>query len=1178
MRKAALVRIGPAEGKQKLSRERGKMRSTNRFLLTGLLFGTCILFHGTANAQYMYLDSDGDGVPTSADRVVIPGTTSLAVWLRTDLNRDGSPAPCGGGGTMTLTSYEVNLQAVNGRVRWGTFENALSATMQTFFGTTSSDTTFYVGYGGPAALSPGTYKLGTVSMFVTAGSPQISIVSDSTATTRTRFGTSCAGVHEGTATLGQEWQDADGLSAAATTVLFTEDFESSATLPSTWQTTKAAGTFTSWGISTPTCGYARGTRAASATMGEQDNYYCSRYPNGVDNAMKRVGAINASRLSTYQVSYQGLHNLVYPGVTSTDNFWQGYLVGADSSFLTATGVRPFYGAAATWQLYTGDQINNTDDNLLPGAFVKPIYGLQTYAESPFAGTYGAWLDDIQIYGTQRPDLIVSGTPSAYGSGGAGVSIVQGQAWSLKYTILNSGQLPLNSFSMNSFGVRVRLKAIVGGTIYYITTKTETGLAANTQRTTTLTALSGTIPPGQYHILLDLDDSHSVRESTPDDGPELNNVYESSGMTGTFTWVAPPAPNLIVQSAIGLSLAKTGQTVGITVTVTNTGSAADSTPFRLGFYRDRATPPPVNAVPDSFVTLTSLAIGQLGVYTFFVSSAIADTVTMYAFVDYRNDVPGEQNEGDNLSLPKTLAWRPSTIVVKGYFFFDDSLRGVNQTIPCNDVVLYEWDPATPTPIALANVSVRDLSGYYEFPPIENRDPTDNGLRDLFVRVNYRSNEACWDARWPGNWFVTMKTPQDSTWHYDSRGYTDVQGDTLNVGEALEPRVLRPSSYGNRGALHILQTIIYDGWTFIRDNFVPAGVPVTGIRVKWAPGYDVGPDYQSDSLLIRIPGVADSSRFMPDEWDDGRVLHEYGHHIANVGGFNLLVGGNHPINGASASDSLAWNEGWGHFFAALRGNRLSGDPFAAGKGQLTNYGRGPGGTLTMWTWDLERDSLYAYSPNLSTLLGSVSFIGGGPLFEGSIAGALWDAYDSADEAPFPLAGTYGDLLSDGFAPIWGVLHAARDSVYNVNRFLSAYDSVYSDPRRSSYNPIKSAQLRRIFLTHGIFASPPIPTAVLAEGGTAGPRVVMLGASPNPFNPVTRFRFICNSDRAGGNARLRIHDVQGRLVRTLKSRVVVAGRNELLWVGLTANGTDCSSGVYFCAFEYAGYEKKLKVVLLR
>ena len=67
-----------------------------------------------AGAQYMYLDTNGDGANTSADLLAANGSpTTVDVWLRTNADRDGSPAICNvePEAPLNFNSYVVNLEA-----------------------------------------------------------------------------------------------------------------------------------------------------------------------------------------------------------------------------------------------------------------------------------------------------------------------------------------------------------------------------------------------------------------------------------------------------------------------------------------------------------------------------------------------------------------------------------------------------------------------------------------------------------------------------------------------------------------------------------------------------------------------------------------------------------------------------------------------------------------------------------------------------------------------------------------------------------------------------------------------------------------------------------------------------------------------------------------------------------
>jgi len=83
------------------------------------------------------------------------------------------------------------------------------------------------------------------------------------------------------------------------------------------------------------------------------------------------------------------------------------------------------------------------------------------------------------------------------------------------------------------------------------------------------------------------------------------------------------------------------------------------------------------------------------------------------------------------------------------------------------------------------------------------------------------------------------------------------------------------------------------------------------------------------------------------------------------------------------------------------------------------------------------------------------------------------------------------------------------------------------------------------------------------------------PNPFNPSTRLKF---SLKAKGHVSMRIYDVSGRLVRILIDEVQDAGAYEAVWDGTNDGGRATASGIYFCRMEAPGYERTLKMVLLR
>jgi hypothetical protein len=184
-----------------------------------------------AQAQYLFADSNGDGLYTSADRLNAAGPTTITIWLRTDQNKDGSVAACGVNAAqpLSLFSYEFILRATGGNVKWGKYTNLLPG-MEYPFGTFTSSTDCYSGYGGITPLPPGKHKLGTLVVTVTSGDPTLTFASTTPiwAGLHTSLGSMCGGKGgrntlyftesqpQGAVTAqasAADWSDADGVGA-----------------------------------------------------------------------------------------------------------------------------------------------------------------------------------------------------------------------------------------------------------------------------------------------------------------------------------------------------------------------------------------------------------------------------------------------------------------------------------------------------------------------------------------------------------------------------------------------------------------------------------------------------------------------------------------------------------------------------------------------------------------------------------------------------------------------------------------------------------------------------------------------------------------------------------------------------------------------------------------------------
>jgi len=199
------------------------------------LLAICLLIvaigTGRASAQYMFLDTDGDGNVTEKDVVNLSDVNKVDIWVVTDHKRDGSTVTVASDQRpLSIFSYEFVIAAEGGTVSWGEYTNK-QPTMDVSFGRFQNDREVYLGYGGPVALAPGRYKLGTLEVRVKSGSPTLSFRSQSElyAGGRTSFGSKNAGKDgdntlkfangrdQGGSGASGDWYDADGISRVAAT-------------------------------------------------------------------------------------------------------------------------------------------------------------------------------------------------------------------------------------------------------------------------------------------------------------------------------------------------------------------------------------------------------------------------------------------------------------------------------------------------------------------------------------------------------------------------------------------------------------------------------------------------------------------------------------------------------------------------------------------------------------------------------------------------------------------------------------------------------------------------------------------------------------------------------------------------------------------------------------------------
>ncbi|MCK4511925.1 hypothetical protein KAW64_09310, partial [bacterium] len=92
----------------------------------------------------------------------------------------------------------------------------------------------------------------------------------------------------------------------------------------------------------------------------------------------------------------------------------------------------------------------------------------------------------------------------------------------------------------------------------------------------------------------------------------------------------------------------------------------------------------------------------------------------------------------------------------------------------------------------------------------------------------------------------------------------------------------------------------------------------------------------------------------------------------------------------------------------------------------------------------------------------------------------------------------------------------------------------------------------------------------------RYALYQNTPNPFNPVTEVRY--DVPAPGGRVSLVVFDISGRCVRTLVDGHEGPGEKRVVWNGTDGAGRSVASGTYYCKLAAPGYERVVKMTLLK
>jgi hypothetical protein len=162
-----------------------------------------------------------------------------------------------------------------------------------------------------------------------------------------------------------------------------------------------------------------------------------------------------------------------------------------------------------------------------------------------------------------------------------------------------------------------------------------------------------------------------------------------------------------------------------------------------------------------------------------------------------------------------------------------------------------------------------------------------------------------------------------------------------------------------------------------------------------------------------------------------------------------------------------------------------------------------------------------------------------------------YVGTNTAVAPLPGT------------WPTGTLTFSSAQGFNSVVVHYDS--RPPTCQDWGPI--------FLADNMYVTPTIESST---GGGIAPSVVTPVVSPNPFGERTTIRFALART---GPVSVTVHDVQGRLVRTLLTEAVLEpGVRSLGWDGRDDGGLEVTGGIYLCRVRAGAQETATRMIVVR
>jgi len=227
----------------------------------------------------------------------------------------------------------------------------------------------------------------------------------------------------------------------------------------------------------------------------------------------------------------------------------------------------------------------------------------------------------------------------------------------------------------------------------------------------------------------------------------------------------------------------------------------------------------------------------------------------------------------------------------------------------------------------------------------------------------------------------------------------------------------------------------------------------------------------------------------------------------------------------------------------------------------------------TWHVEVEPPFAAGLVAQRLLGLV--IAGTTNVPVSLASGLRVSGTVRSALGAPVAGVNVDArrmsdLAEMFTP---GDHTDALGVYRMVLPAGDYRLVFKPG--APYAPADSVTLDNRAILVETVVDATLPGASAVDGVRPQVGLAGLGASPNPFNPLTRIRFTLAEP---GHGEVQVVAIDGRRVRTLASGMLAGGDHEHVWDGRDDAGRQLPSGTYLAVVRHGRGIGTAKLVLVK